>query len=78
VGAAATDSIQNKVAGERIEWNFDQNSDQNKVFKKEMCRSKESLIKKATIWVRANVPFRVPKAAQRRKHCVGWSLPRYA
>jgi hypothetical protein len=29
------------VAGERIEWTFDQNSDQNKVFKKEMCRSKE-------------------------------------
>ena len=32
--------IQNKVAGERIELNFDQNSDQNKVFLKEICRSK--------------------------------------
>ena len=29
-------SIQNKVAGERIELNFDQNFDQNKVVQKEM------------------------------------------
>ena len=36
-----SNSIQNKVAGERKWLNFDQNFDQNKVFKKEMCRSKE-------------------------------------
>jgi hypothetical protein len=33
-------SIRNKVAGESIELNFDQNSDQNKVFQKEMGGSK--------------------------------------
>ena len=36
-----SNSIQNKVAGERKWLNFDHNFDQNKVFKKEMCRSKE-------------------------------------
>jgi hypothetical protein len=60
-------SIQNKVAGERIEWNFDQNSDQNKVFKKEMCRSKESLITRKNLGKtqgrphQGPVPPRVPR-----------------
>ena len=41
------------MAGERIGWNFDQNSDQNKVFKTEICRSKESS-NQEKMWVRAN------------------------